>query len=93
MDRPEVLAKIADAAVEVLGVERDLVTETASFKDDLDADSLDLVEFVMAIEEEFNVSIPEDRLEGIGTVGEAANLVMAAAEEAQSQAAGSGTTG
>lgn len=94
MDRQEVLAKIADAAVEVLGVERELVTETASFKDDLDADSLDLVEFVMAVEEEFDVSIPEEKLEGIGTVGEAADLVMdAAARNGQAQAAESGTGG
>jgi len=78
MDRKEVLDKIADAAVEVLGVERSLVTEDASFKDDLDADSLDLVEFVMAVEEEFDISIPEEKLEGIGTVGQAADLVVAA---------------
>ena len=51
MDRTEVVEQLAEAAVEVLGVERELVTEDASFKDDLDADSLDLVEFVMAIEE------------------------------------------
>ncbi len=78
MERKIVLEKIADAAVEVLGVERALVTENASFKDDLDADSLDLVEFVMAVEEQFDISIPEEKLEGIGTVGQAADLVMAA---------------
>jgi acyl carrier protein len=93
MDRQEVLAKIADAAVEVLGVERELVTESASFKDDLDADSLDLVEFVMAVEEEFDVSIPEEKLEGIGTVGQAADLVMDAAKAGQAQGAESGTAG
>lgn len=93
MDRQEVLAKIADAAVEVLGVERELVTESASFKDDLDADSLDLVEFVMAVEEEFDVSIPEEKLEGIGTVGQAADLVMEAATAGQAQGAESGTAG
>ena len=75
MDRQEVLAKIADAAVEVLGVERELVTESASFKDDLDADSLDLVELVMALEEEFDISVPEEELEGIETVGQAYDLV------------------
>jgi acyl carrier protein len=76
MDRTEVVEQLAEAAVEVLGVERELVTEDASFKDDLDADSLDLVEFVMAIEERFNISIPEEKLEGIGTVGQAATLVL-----------------
>ena len=92
MDRQEVLAKIADAAVEVLGVERELVTEDASFKNDLDADSLDLVEFVMAVEEEFDVSIPEEKLEGIGTVGEAADLVIAAQSAPAASAAESGTS-
>ncbi len=76
MDRQDVVAQLAEVAVDVLGVERDLVTEDASFKDDLDADSLDLVEFVMAIEERFDISIPEEKLEGIGTVGQAATLVL-----------------
>ncbi len=75
MDRQEVLDKIADAAVEVLGVERELVTENASFKDDLDADSLDLVELVMALEERLDISVPEEDLEGIETVGQALDLV------------------
>jgi len=88
MDRTEVLDKIADAAVEVLGVERALVTENASFKDDLDADSLDLVEFVMAVEEQFDISIPEEKLEGIGTVGQAADLVMAAQSAPATAASG-----
>jgi acyl carrier protein len=76
MDRQEVLDQLADVAVEVLGVDRAKVTEDASFKDDLDADSLDLVEFVMAIEERFDISVPEEKLEGISTVGEAATLVL-----------------
>ena len=89
MDRQEVVAQLAEVAVDVLGVERDLVTEDASFKDDLDADSLDLVEFVMALEERFNVSIPEEKLEGIGTVGQAATLVL----ETVGERAESGTGG
>ncbi len=76
MDRQEVLDQLAEVAVEVLGVDRDKVTENASFKEDLDADSLDLVEFVMAIEERFEISVPEEKLEGIGTVGAAADLVL-----------------
>jgi acyl carrier protein len=102
MDRQEVVDQLADAAVEVLGVDRELVTEDASFKDDLDADSLDLVEFVMAVEERFDISMPEEKLEGIGTVGQAATLVIdtlgAGAEPAQpgtaqSEKAPSGTAG
>ena len=63
-------------AVEVLSVEADQVTREARFAEDLDADSLDLVELVMALEEEFGVSVEEEELEGIETVGQAYELVM-----------------
>ena len=62
-------------AVEVLSVEADQVTPEASFADDLDADSLDLVELVMALEEEFDVTVEEEELEGIETVGAAFDLI------------------
>ena len=62
-------------AVEVLAVDPAKVTVDAKFGDDLDADSLDLVELVMALEEEFDVSVPEEELEGISTVGQAYELV------------------
>jgi acyl carrier protein len=64
-------------AVEVLQVEPEQVTKEARFGDDLDADSLDLVELVMALEEAFDVEIPEEDLEGIETVGQAYELVQA----------------
>jgi len=76
MERTEVLASLKEAAVEVLGVSPDVVVEEASFKDDLDADSLDLVELVMALEERFDITIPEDELGEIKTVGEAVNIVI-----------------
>ena len=60
---------------EVLSVEADQVTPEASFADDLDADSLDLVELVMALEEEFDVTVEEEELEGIETVGAAFDLI------------------
>ena len=63
-------------AVEVLSVDADQVTKEARFAEDLDADSLDLVELVMALEEEFDVSVEEEELEGIETVGAAYDLVM-----------------
>jgi len=63
-------------AVEVLSVDPEQVTREASFAEDLDADSLDLVELVMALEEEFNVSVEEEELEGIDTVGAAYDLVV-----------------
>lgn len=63
-------------AVEVLSVDADKVTRDARFAEDLDADSLDLVELVMALEEEFGVSVEEEELEGIETVGAAYDLVV-----------------
>jgi len=62
-------------AVEVLAVDPAKVTPEANFADDLDADSLDLVELVMALEEEFDVTVDEDELDGIETVGQALALV------------------
>jgi acyl carrier protein len=76
VSRDEILATLKDVAVEVLGVEADAVVETASFKDDLEADSLDLVEVVMALEEKFDISIPEDDLADVGTVGQAVDIVL-----------------
>lgn len=62
-------------AVDVLSVSEDQVTLEARFNEDLGADSLDLVEFVMALEETFDVSIDEAELEGVDTVGQAYALV------------------
>jgi acyl carrier protein len=76
MDRAEAFAILKEAAVEVLAVDSSAVTEEARFKEDLDADSLDLVEFVMALEERFDISVPEEDLEGIETVGQALTLVL-----------------
>jgi len=62
-------------AVEVLQVTPEQVTLEAKFGDDLDADSLDLVELVMALEEAFDIEVPEEELEGVTTVGQAYELV------------------
>jgi acyl carrier protein len=62
-------------AVEVLQVTPEQVTPEAKFGDDLDADSLDLVELVMALEEAFDIEVPEEELDGIETVGQAFDLV------------------
>jgi len=62
-------------AVDVLSVDADKVVPEALFGDDLDADSLDLVELVMALEEEFDITVPEEELEGVKTVGQAFELV------------------
>ena len=70
-------ARFTKCAVEVLDVEAEKVTMEASFADDLEADSLDLVELVMALEEEFDVSVEEDELENIETVKGAYELITA----------------
>lgn len=68
-------ARFTKVAVEVLSVEEGQVKLEASFADDLDADSLDLVELVMGLEEEFDVSVEEEELEGIETVKGAYELI------------------
>jgi acyl carrier protein len=75
MDNPEAFDKFRQCAVEVLQVPPDKVTPEASFADDLDADSLDLVELVMALEDQFGISVDESELEGVSTVGQAFDLV------------------
>ncbi|MEI7618950.1 MAG: acyl carrier protein [Actinomycetota bacterium] len=72
----ELFDRFKKCAVDVLSVSDDQVVPDARFADDLDADSLDLVELVMALEEEFGVEVPEDELEGIKTVGQAYELVV-----------------
>ena len=69
--------RFTKCAVEVLSVEAAIVTKQARFAEDLDADSPDLVELVMALEEEFDVSVDEEELEGVETVGGAYNLIVA----------------
>ncbi len=71
----EIADKIKKIVVEHLGVDEDKVTSTASFIDDLGADSLDTVELVMAFEEEFGVEIPEDAAEKIATVVDAIDYI------------------
>lgn len=78
MEREEVLKVLRTAAAETLQVDEDKVTESASFADDLQADSLDLVELVMALEDELELTIEEDALEGVSTVSDALDVIMAA---------------
>ena len=75
MDETEAFDKFKQCAVEVLQVEPAKVTKEASFADDLDADSLDLVELVMALEEAFDVTVEETELEDITTIGQAFDLI------------------
>ncbi|MGE0179970.1 MAG: acyl carrier protein [Sphingomonas sp.] len=71
----ETADRVKRIVVEHLGVEADKVTDEASFTDDLGADSLDIVELVMAFEEEFGVEIPDDAAEKISTVKDAIDYI------------------
>ncbi|MEW4466865.1 acyl carrier protein [Parasphingorhabdus sp. JC815] len=71
----ETADRVKKIVVEHLGVEADKVTEEAAFIDDLGADSLDIVELVMAFEEEFSVEIPDDAAEKIATVKDAIDFI------------------
>lgn len=71
----DVIERVKKIVVERLEVDAEKVNEKASFIDDLGADSLDLVELVMAFEEEFGIEIPDDVQEQIGTVGDAVRFI------------------
>ncbi len=72
-----IFAKVRDIIVDQLGVDEDAVTMAASFRDDLDADSLDLVELIMAFEEQFGGEISDEEAQKITTVGEAVEFLAA----------------
>ena len=74
----ETREKVIDIIVNKLGVERETVVESASFTNDLGADSLDTVELIMEFEKTFDITIPDNQAEKISTVGEAISFVEAA---------------
>ncbi|MEA2000933.1 MAG: acyl carrier protein [Actinomycetota bacterium] len=75
MEKPEIEAKLVDLLVDELGLERDDITLEAKFEEDLDVDSLGVVELLMALEDNFEVKIPDEEAEKLTTVGEAVDLV------------------
>jgi acyl carrier protein len=75
MVSPEMETRLRAIVVEQLGVEESQVVPSASFTDDLNADSLDLVELIMALEEEFGIEIPDEDAQKIATVGDALNYI------------------
>ena len=76
MERAEVEAKLTDLLVDELGLDRANITMEASFEEDLEVDSLGVVELLMALEDNFGVAIPDEEAEKITTVGEAVSVVM-----------------
>lgn len=70
--------KLQQIIADVLSVDADEITEETTFKDDLGADSLDVFQIIMAVEEEFNIQIPTDEAEKIVTVGDAAQAIKGA---------------
>jgi acyl carrier protein len=76
MDREELLSKVKDIVSDKLSISEDQVTEEASFIDDLGADSLDTVELIMALEDEFDLDIPDEEAEKLDTVGKALDYVL-----------------
>ena len=74
-DMGELEGKVKDIIAEELGVEREKLTNEASFMEDLGADSLDTVELVMAFEKEFDIDIPDEEAEKLRTVGDALNYL------------------
>jgi acyl carrier protein len=75
MERPEIEARVKKVLAEQLAVEEVQVVPDARFAEDLNADSLDLVEAVLALEEEWSIEIPEEEMETVKTVGQAVDLV------------------
>jgi acyl carrier protein len=75
MSNEELFNSIKQMIVDQLGVDEDTITEDSSFVDDLNADSLDMVELVMAMEQEFDISVPDEVAEKVGTVGDAVEFI------------------
>ena len=76
MNREEALERVRGILVEQLGVDEEQVTEDASFQADLDADSLDLVELIMELEDQFGLKISDEDAQQIVTVGQAVDYVV-----------------
>jgi acyl carrier protein len=75
MDKQEIEEKVRKVLAEQLAVDESQVTTEARFAEDLNADSLDLTEAVLALEDEMGIEIPEEEMEGVKTVGQAVDLV------------------
>ena len=85
MDRDQILELLTDAAVEVMDVDRGIVTPDARFVEDLDGDSLSVLEILEILQEKLDVDLPTEAFDGVGTVGQAADVIVTiVAERAES---------
>jgi acyl carrier protein len=75
MDRSEVSSRLTQVLVSELGLDESKINDGASFEEDLEVDSLGVVELLMALEDEFGVKIPDEEAENIHTVGQAVDMV------------------
>ena len=75
MERADIESKMTELLVEELGLDADKITMSATFEEDLEVDSLGVVELLMALEDNFGVTIPDEEAESLVTVGEAVDLV------------------
>ena len=76
MDRDQILELLTDAAVEVMDVDQEAVTAEARFVEDLNGDSLSVLEILEILQEKLDVDLPTEAFDGVGTVGEAADVIV-----------------
>jgi len=87
VDRAQVLTVLGEQAEELLDLRADQIREELSFKDDLDVDSLALVELTMAVEDAFGIELPEDEVKDLRTIGAFVDVILGKANAAPSAAA------
>ena len=88
MDRDQILEVLTDAAVEVMDVDRAAVTPEARFVEDLNGDSLSVLEILEILQEKLDVDLPTEAFDGVSTVGEAADVIVKIASERTESATG-----
>lgn len=76
MDRTEMLAKLVEVVVDQLDIDPEKIVEDATFIEDLGADSLDLLQLLTALEDEFELTIPDEQFESISTVGDVLDILI-----------------
>jgi len=88
MDRDQILDLLTDAAVEVMDVDRDVVTPEARFVEDLNGDSLSVLEILEILQDKLDVDLPTESFDGVATVGQAADVIVKIVSERAESPAG-----